>query len=34
MARMSTKSREVVYGGGILGAKIRADGAREAAAMV
>jgi hypothetical protein len=28
---MSTKSREVIYGGRIIGAKIRADGAREAA---
>jgi hypothetical protein len=28
---MSTKSREVIYGGQIIGAKIRADGARQAA---
>jgi hypothetical protein len=28
---MSTKSRQVIYGGRIVGAKIRADGAREAA---
>jgi hypothetical protein len=28
---MSTKSREVIYGGRIIGAKIRADGARQAA---
>jgi hypothetical protein len=28
---MSTKSREVIYGGRIIGAKIRAEGAREAA---
>jgi Fe-S-cluster-containing hydrogenase component 2 len=27
---MSTKSREVIYGGQIMGAKMRADGAREA----
>jgi hypothetical protein len=31
MATMSTKSREVIYGGQIIGAKIRAQGAREAA---
>ena len=29
---MSTKSREAIWGGRIRGAKIRADGAREAAA--
>jgi hypothetical protein len=34
MASMSTKSREVIYGGRIISAKICADGAREAAAMV
>jgi hypothetical protein len=28
---MSTKSREVIYGGRIIGARIRAEGAREAA---
>jgi hypothetical protein len=28
---MSTKSREVIYSGRIVGAKIRADGARQAA---
>ena len=28
---MSTKSREVIYGGRIMGAQIRAEGAREAA---
>jgi hypothetical protein len=28
---MGTKSREVIYGGQIIGAKIRADGARQAA---
>jgi hypothetical protein len=28
---MSTKSREVIYGGRIIGAKIRAQGARDAA---
>ena len=28
---MSTKSRQVIYGGLIIGAKIRAEGAREAA---
>jgi hypothetical protein len=28
---MSTQSREVIYGGRIIGAKIRAEGAREAA---
>jgi hypothetical protein len=27
---MGSKSREVIYGGRIIGAKIRADGAREA----
>jgi hypothetical protein len=31
MAAMSTKSRQVIYGGRIIGAKIRAEGAREAA---
>jgi hypothetical protein len=31
MAAMSTKSREVIYGGRIIGAKIRAEGAGEAA---
>jgi hypothetical protein len=31
MTSMSTKSREVIYGGRIIGAKIRAEGAREAA---
>jgi hypothetical protein len=31
MATMSTKSREVIYDGQIIGAKIRAQGAREAA---
>jgi hypothetical protein len=31
MAAMSTKSREVIYGGRIIGAKIRAEGAREVA---
>jgi hypothetical protein len=28
---MSTKSRQTIYGGRIIGAKIRAQGAREAA---
>jgi hypothetical protein len=28
---MSTKSREVIWGGQVMGAKIRAQGAREAA---
>jgi hypothetical protein len=28
---MSSKSRQVIYGGQIIGAKIRAEGAREAA---
>ncbi len=28
---MSTKSRQTIYGGRIIGAKIRADGARETA---
>jgi hypothetical protein len=28
---MSTKSREVIWGGAIMGAKIRAQGAREEA---
>jgi hypothetical protein len=28
---MSTKSRQTIYGGRIMGAKIRAEGAREAA---
>ena len=27
---MSTKSRQVIYGGAVIGAKIRAEGAREA----
>jgi hypothetical protein len=31
MAAMSTKSRQVIYGGRIIGAKIRAEGAREVA---
>jgi hypothetical protein len=31
MAVMGSKSREVIYGGRIIGAKIRAEGAREAA---
>jgi hypothetical protein len=31
MAAMGTKSREVIWGGQIMGAKIRAQGAREAA---
>jgi hypothetical protein len=31
MAAMGTRSREVIYGGRIIGAKIRAEGAREAA---
>ena len=31
MAAMSTKSRQVIYGGRIIGAKIRAEGAQEAA---
>jgi hypothetical protein len=31
MPAMSTKSREVIYGGRIIGARIRAEGAREAA---
>jgi hypothetical protein len=31
MAAMSTKSREVIYGGQIIGAKTRAEGAQEAA---
>jgi DNA-binding transcriptional LysR family regulator len=31
MAAMGSKSREVIYGGRIIGAKIRAEGAREAA---
>jgi hypothetical protein len=31
MTAMSAKSREVIYGGRIIGAKIRAEGAREAA---
>jgi hypothetical protein len=31
IATMSTKSREVIYGGRIIGARIRAQGAREAA---
>jgi hypothetical protein len=28
---MSTKSREVIYGGRVMGAQIRAEGARKAA---
>jgi hypothetical protein len=32
MPPMSTKSREVIYGGRIIGAKIRAEGARKRAA--
>jgi len=32
MPAMSTKSREVIYGGRIIGAKIRAEGARKRAA--
>jgi hypothetical protein len=32
MLSMSTKSRQVIYGGQIIGAKIRADGARKHAA--
>ena len=28
---MSTKSRQVIYGGRVIGAKIRAEGAREEA---
>jgi hypothetical protein len=31
MAAMSTKSRQVIYGGRIIGARIRAKGAQEAA---
>jgi hypothetical protein len=31
MAAMGTKSREVIYGGRIIGVRIRAEGAREAA---
>jgi hypothetical protein len=31
---MSTKSRQTIYGGRIIGAKIRAQGAREAAQKV
>ena len=31
VAPMSTKSREVIFGSSIRGAKIRAEGAREAA---
>jgi hypothetical protein len=31
MAAMGSKSREVIYGGHIIGARIRAEGAREAA---
>jgi hypothetical protein len=31
MTAMSAKSREVIYGGRIIGAKIRAEGAREVA---
>jgi hypothetical protein len=33
MAPMSTKSREVIYGGQVIGAKIRAEDVREAAEM-
>jgi hypothetical protein len=32
MPGMSTKSREVIYGGPVIGAKIRAEGARKRAA--
>src|SRR5260370_21690847 len=32
MPAMSTKSRQVIYGGRIIGAKIRAEGARKRAA--
>jgi hypothetical protein len=32
MPGMSTKSREVIYGGWVIGAKIRAEGARKRAA--
>ena len=32
MPAMSTKSREVIYGGRIIGAKMRAEGARKRAA--
>jgi hypothetical protein len=31
MAAISTKSRQVIYGGRIIGARIRAEGAQEAA---
>jgi hypothetical protein len=31
MAAIGSKSREVIYGGRIIGARIRAEGAREAA---
>jgi hypothetical protein len=31
MASMSTKSRDTIFGGQLIGAKIRADGAREEA---
>jgi hypothetical protein len=31
MPAMSTKSRQVIYGGRVMGAKIRAQGAREEA---
>jgi hypothetical protein len=31
MVAMGSKSREVIYGGRIIGAKIRAEGAQEAA---
>jgi hypothetical protein len=31
MAAMGSKSREVIYGGRIIGARIRAEGAQEAA---
>ena len=34
MPAMGTKSREVIWGGQIMGAKIRAKGAREAATRV
>jgi hypothetical protein len=33
MPAMSTKSREVIFGSRLRGAKIRADGAREEAVM-
>jgi hypothetical protein len=34
MPAMSTKSRQVIYSGQIIGAKIRAEGARKRAAEV